>query len=98
MYKSVPSDLKKIKLNTDLYQLHKDGSGRSDFGMDNTSALLDQGFGLYSTTNVKGKIGPVKTEYFQISLKNDLLHILSSLNSLTPAAASWRPPRPLWRG
>ena len=38
MYKSVPSDLKKIKLNTDRYQFHKDGSGRSDFGMDNTSA------------------------------------------------------------
>ncbi len=36
--------------------------------MDNTSELLDGGFGLYSTTDLKKNIGPVKTEYFRISL------------------------------
>lgn len=68
MYKSVPTDIKKIKLNSDLYNLHKNRMGKSDFGMDNTSELLDGGFGLYSTTDVKKNIGPVKTEYFRISL------------------------------
>jgi AraC-like DNA-binding protein len=68
MYKGLPSDIKKIKLTTDLYQLHKNNIGQSDFGMDNTSELLEGGFGLYSTTNIKKNIGPVKTEYFRISL------------------------------
>ena len=68
MYKSVPSDIKKIKLNSDLYKLHKKGAGKSDFGMDNTSDLLDSGFGLYSTIDLNKNIGPVKTEYFRISL------------------------------
>lgn len=68
MYKSVPSDLKKINLNADLYKLHKSGKGTSDFGMDNTSELLDDGFGLYSTIDLKKNIGPVKTQYFRISL------------------------------
>lgn len=36
--------------------------------MDNTADLLDEGFGLYSTMNLKKNIGPVKTQYFRISL------------------------------
>lgn len=68
MYKSVPSDLKKINLDADLYKLHKSGKGDSDFGMDNTSELLDEGFGLYSTIDLKKNIGPIKTQYFRISL------------------------------
>ena len=68
MYKSISTDIKKIKLNTELYQLHKQGAVQTAFGMDNTPTLLDGGFGLYSTTNVKKKLGPIKTEYFRISL------------------------------
>jgi AraC-like DNA-binding protein len=68
MYKSVPTDLKKIKLNTDLFRLHKSGTDQSDFGMDNTAELLEGCFGLYSTTNVRKNIGPIKTDYFRISL------------------------------
>jgi hypothetical protein len=68
MYKSLPSEIKKIKLDSDLYKLHKNGTGNSDFGMDNTSDLLNNGFGLYSTTGLKKNIGPFKTEYFRISL------------------------------
>ncbi len=68
MYKSLPTSIKRIQLNSDLYDLHKNGTGKSEFGMDNTSMLLDGGFGLYSTTNVKKNIGPIKTEYFRISL------------------------------
>jgi AraC family transcriptional regulator, transcriptional activator of pobA len=60
--------IKKIMLNADLYQLHKNSMVKSSFGMDNTSGLLAGGFGLYSTTNLKKNIGPVKTEYYRISL------------------------------
>jgi AraC-like DNA-binding protein len=68
MYKNVITDLKKVKLNTDLYDLHKSGKGKSDFGMDNTSELLEDGFGIYSTEDLKRNIGPIKTQYFRISL------------------------------
>lgn len=68
MYKGISSHIKNYKLDTHLYQLHKYGPGKSDFGMDNTSVLLDNGFGLYSTADLKKNIGPVKTEYFRISL------------------------------
>ena len=68
MYKNVPSDLKKIHLDADLYKLHKSGKVTSDFGMDNTSELLDEGFGLYSTIDLNKSIGPIKTQYFRISL------------------------------
>ncbi len=68
MFKGVPKDIKKIKLDSGLYKLHKEGTGKSNFGMDNTSELLDAGFGLYSTTDVKKKIEHIKTEYFRISL------------------------------
>ena len=68
MYKSVPTDIKKIKLDNALFRLHKKSTGNSSFGMDNTPDLLDGAFGLYSTDNIKKKIGPIKTEYFRISL------------------------------
>jgi len=68
MYKNVPSDLKKINLNSDLYKLHKSGKGTSDFGMDKTSELLGESFGLYSTLDLKKNIGPIKTQYYRISL------------------------------
>ncbi len=68
MYKNVPTDFKKLKLDHDLFNIHKNSTGKSSFGMDNTPSLLDCGFGLYSTTDVKNKIGPIKTEYFRISL------------------------------
>jgi AraC family transcriptional regulator, transcriptional activator of pobA len=68
MYKSVPSGIKKIWLDNNLYDVHKQGQQTSDFGMDNTPALLEGGFGLYSTANLKGEIGPVKTEYYRIAL------------------------------
>lgn len=68
MYKSVPTDIRKIKLNPELYKLHKSGTGKSEFGMDNTSHLLEDSFGLYSTIDVKKNIGPFKAEYFRISL------------------------------
>jgi len=68
MYKSVQPDIKKIQLNADLYKLHKNGTGESEFGMDNTSELLDGGFGLYSTRDLKKNIGPVKCNRHYLSV------------------------------
>ena len=68
MYKAVLRDIKKINLDKDLYKLHNNESVKSDFGMNDTSELLDEGFGLYSTVNLNHAIGPVKTQYFRIAL------------------------------
>jgi AraC-like DNA-binding protein len=68
MYKTVTTGIKKYALDTTLHQLHKDGTEKSDFGMDNSNELIDGGFGLYSTVNTKRSIGPVKTEYYRIGL------------------------------
>lgn len=68
MYKSVPTDIKNIHLDTDLYKFHKSGQSESNFGMDKTAELLENGFGLYSTTDLQKPIGPIKTQYFRISL------------------------------
>lgn len=68
MYKNIPAEIKKYTLNETLHELHKDTSNITNFGMDNTSELLDGGFGLYSTANTKHSIGPIKTEYYRIAL------------------------------
>lgn len=68
MYKSISSELQKYALDSALYKLHKKGAEYSGFGMDNTHDLLEGGFGLYSTANTLRSIGPVKTEYYRISL------------------------------
>ncbi len=68
MYKNIPAEFRKFKLDNELFLIHKTGSGKSDFGMDNTPHLLENGFGLYSTIDLKNKIGPIKTEYYRISL------------------------------
>jgi AraC-like DNA-binding protein len=67
MYKSVSTDIKKMALNAKLYSLHKTGISEQGFGMDNTAELLEGGFGLYSTVNVKSHIGPIKAEFFRIA-------------------------------
>jgi len=68
MYKSIPRDIRKYELDQSLHQVHKSGQVLSDFGMDSTKELLDKGFGLYSSADLKSKIGPIKTEYYRIGL------------------------------
>ncbi len=62
------TDIKTYQLDASLYRIHKDGSIKSDFGLDNSSELFEGGFGLYSSANVKSSIGPVKTQYYRMSL------------------------------
>lgn len=85
MYKSVPKDIEKIKLDASLYKVHKEAHIKSDFGLDNDSSLLDQGFGLYSTANLKRNIGPMKTEYYRVSLtRNGTAQINIGLENFKP--------------
>lgn len=68
MYKSVTSGIKKYNLDTSLHRLHKEDGVKTNFGMDNSTELLDGGFGLYSTANVKKSIGPIKTGYYRVAI------------------------------
>lgn len=68
MYKNIPPDIERYTLGDALFRQHKSGVDRSDFGMDNTSDLLEGGFGLYSSVDLKKKIGPIKSEYYRVGL------------------------------
>jgi AraC family transcriptional regulator, transcriptional activator of pobA len=68
MYKSITEDIKKIYLDQSVHKLHKTGEVNSDFGMDTSAELLDNGFGLYSTSGLVKKIGPLKAQYYRFSL------------------------------
>lgn len=62
------TDIKTYNLDASLYRLHKDETVRSDFGMDNSNELIEAGFALYSSANLKSSIGPIKTQYYRIGL------------------------------
>lgn len=68
MYKSIPADIKKYTLSPPLYKLHKKGVEKSNFGLDNSRELIDGGFALYSSVDLKNRLGPVKTDYYRIGL------------------------------
>jgi AraC family transcriptional regulator, transcriptional activator of pobA len=86
MYKNFQKDIKQYYLGPSLHQLHKEGKANTDFGMDNSAELIDGGFGIYSTANMKKRIGPVKTEYFRIGLvRSGNVSIDIGLESFQPA-------------
>lgn len=62
------SDIKTYQLDQNYLFVHKETLSQSSFGMDNSTELIDGGFGLYSSANVKGKIGPLKSNFFRIAI------------------------------
>lgn len=66
--KKTGADIKTYHLDSALYRLHKDDALHSDFGLDNSSELIEGGFGLYSSANLKPNIGPIKTQYYRVAL------------------------------
>ena len=87
MYKSLSTDLKKFNLDATLHKFHKEGIEKRNFGMDNSTELIEGGFGIYSTANTKTNIGPVKTEYYRIGL------VRSGSADFTIGLESFRPVR-----
>jgi AraC family transcriptional regulator, transcriptional activator of pobA len=60
--------IKSYPLDRNYLFVHKESPTDSDFGLDNTSELIENGFGLYSSARVKNRIGPLKSEFFRIAL------------------------------
>lgn len=58
--------IKSYNLDNNYLFVHKKGIIESNFGMDNTPELIENGFGMYSSKNVKSKIGPLKSQFYRI--------------------------------
>jgi AraC family transcriptional regulator, transcriptional activator of pobA len=61
-------EIKKYNLDRNYLFVHKENTTNSDFGLDNTTELIEGGFGLYSSERVKGKIGPLKSDFYRIAI------------------------------
>ncbi len=68
MPKNTSKEIKQYDLTRTLHKLHKEGKEKSNFGLDDSSELIGEGFGLYSSTDMIKQIGPIKSQYFRISL------------------------------
>ncbi len=58
--------IKTYNLDKNYLFVHKQGIVESNFGMDNTPELIENGFGMYSSLSVKPKIGPLKSRFYRI--------------------------------
>ena len=58
--------IKSYNLDENYLYVHKEDIIDSNFGMDNTPELIENGFGMYSSKNVKSKIGPLKSQFYRI--------------------------------
>lgn len=61
-------EIKSYNLDNRYLFVHKEATIDSDFGLDNTNELIDNGFGLYSSARVKDRIGPLRSEFYRIAL------------------------------
>jgi len=64
----MPKEIKSYRLDNRYLFIHKEAVTDSDFGLDNTAELIDNGFGLYSSARVKNRIGPLKSEFYRVAL------------------------------
>ncbi len=62
------TEIKTYNLDRNYLFVHKENVANSDFGLDNTTELIEGGFGLYSSAHVKERIGPLKSDFFRIAL------------------------------
>lgn len=80
--KGKKEDIASYTLNPSFHQVHKTGTVKSEFGLDNTTELIHDGFGLYSSSGLKMKIGPIKSEFFRLGLgKKGSVHLNCGLES-----------------
>lgn len=61
-------EIKTYQLDNRYLFVHKESTTDSDFGLDNTSELIDNGFGLYSSARVKDRIGPLKSKFYRVAI------------------------------
>ena len=64
----MPTEIKTYHLDRNYLFVHKENVANSDFGLDDTTELIEGGFGLYSSARVKARIGPLKSDFYRIAL------------------------------
>lgn len=57
-----------FNLNEEYLLVHKTGLADTGFGLDNTTRLIENGFGLYSCAKLKDEMGPLKSDFYRIAL------------------------------
>jgi len=60
--------IKTFHLDPDYFFLHKKAIRHTGFGMDHDPNLLDNGFGLYSESELHEELGPLKSDFYRIAL------------------------------
>lgn len=55
-------------LDSTFHKVHKESAVNSGFGLDNTTELIDNGFGLYSSAGLRMKIGPIKSVFYRLGI------------------------------
>jgi len=63
------TEISNYKLDQSFYKIHKATAGASNFGLDHTDTLIADGFGLYSSSGVKPKIGRLKANFSELALE-----------------------------
>jgi AraC family transcriptional regulator, transcriptional activator of pobA len=78
------TEIKTYHLDRNYLFVHKENTSNSDFGLDNTTELVEGGFGLYSSERVKSKIGPLKSDFYRIALcRRGFVTVDSGLETFT---------------
>ncbi len=57
-----------FKLNEAYFSVHKTQIAETGFGLDHTPRLIEEGFGIYSSVNLKDEIGPLKSNFYRVAL------------------------------
>lgn len=57
-----------LPLNARFYQAHKQSSTPTKFACDDTNELIDNQFGLYSSTGLKAEIKPTKSNFYRVAI------------------------------
>jgi AraC family transcriptional regulator, transcriptional activator of pobA len=80
----VAKEIKSYRLDDKYLFVHKEAITDTNFGLDNTNALIDKGFGMYSSAKVKDRIGPLKSEFYRIAIcQRGFVHVDCGLETFT---------------
>ena len=83
------------QLSEAYFYIHKTKLSEKGFGLDNTTKLIENSFGIYSCENLQNEIGPLKSNFYRIafcfsgSLKvkiglEDFIHAKNTIHFSTP--------------
>jgi hypothetical protein len=61
-------NIQSFQLNEAYFHIHKTATFDSGFGMDHTTHLIENSFGVYSGVHLQTEVGPLKSNFYRIAL------------------------------